>query len=349
MTQGLAEESSIIALELHRLLREFDPARFRAELAVSARRRIAALRSRLEESRGRLEELRARSLDGADRGVGSPISPEDGGGSGGGNVAVPVAASLGRLAALVQHPVSALEGEHAADESRWVGYHKQLGEAYEALSHALRAHSVRLPGLRPTNYTRSAVHVASGVAGLVLIEHFLSDVARAAVPFAFALTFWFLEVLRRRSERANRFLMWVFHKIAHPREAHHVNSSTWYATSLALLGLFFPKACSSLALVVLAFGDPAASFVGRRWGRLKLYNGRTLEGTLSFALVAALAGFVALYAWHGAEYGALRALVAASVAAAVAALTELFCKKVDDNFAVPLAAAGAAWATLALF
>ena len=202
--------------------------------------------------------------------------------------------------------------------------------------------------LRPTNYTRSIVHVASGVAAFGLVEYVLSDRERAWVPAVFALFFWSLELLRRRSMRANRFLMWVFHRIAHPSEVAQVNSSTWYGTSLALLGLFFPKACASLGVVVLAFGAPAASFIGRRFGKLRLIHGRTLEGTLAFFFVAALGGFAALFGWHGAELGMARALLAALVAALAAATMEIFCHQLDDNFAVPLAAAGAAWAALAL-
>ncbi|MBM4359275.1 MAG: hypothetical protein FJ096_14330 [Deltaproteobacteria bacterium] len=320
MESNLAIQSQPLAIELHRLLRDLDPSRFRDDLEARVRLRITEISDKFR----RISER-------------APASDAD-------DLPSALAHVADVLASDVPEP--ALPAEKLAEA--WTDYRKRLGIAYESLSLRLRARQVDLPSLRPTNYTRSLVHVGCGVSSLLLIEYLLDDRQRVIVPVSFALFFWFLETLRRVSATANRFLMWVFRTIAHPREAHHVNSSTWYGTSLALLGLLFPLPICALAVATVAFADPAASLVGRRWGRTKLVGQRSLEGTSAFALVATVVGFAALMIWHRAEFSPARALVVALCAGVGSAITELVSGKVDDNLSVPLSAATVTWLTLHL-
>lgn len=320
MTTNLALQSRPIAIELHRLLRDLDPSRFRRDVEAKVRARIADM----------AEKFRVASQRGA-------VAEGD-----------DLPSTLAHVAEVLGEglPEEELPAEKLTEA--WTAYRKRLGLAYESLSQRLRSRQVELPSLRPTNYARSLVHVACGTTSLLLIELVFSDRLRALVPTSFALFFWFLETLRRVSDRANTFLMWVFGKIAHPREAHHVNSSTWYGTSLALLGLFVPLQACAVAVAIVAFADPAASLVGRRFGKTKLVGERSLEGTTAFAIVGTLAAFAALSIWHGAELAPTRALLVAGLAAVGAAVTELVSKKVDDNFSVPMSAGLIAWTVLRL-
>jgi dolichol kinase len=138
----------------------------------------------------------------------------------------------------------------------------------------------------------------------------------------------------------------VFGPLAHPHEHHRVNSATWYATALLVLALTHSKLLCTVGVAVLGFGDPAAAVLGRRFGRVRLVHGRTLEGTLSFVGVATAVAFLAL--WLGYPHPVAGALLLALSGALAGGLAELFSLRVDDNLSVPLAAAvaaaGAAWA-----
>jgi dolichol kinase len=317
----LAARSRPIAIELHGLLRDLDPSRFRGEVVPAARERLADM-----------AETVRRTLDDA---------ADD----------TTLTAALADLASLLGDGVPLVESQATgatAGSEQWARYRKELGAAYESLRQRLRAQSIRVPGLRPTNYMRSFFHALMGVTCIVLVEYILGDRGRWMAPAAFAVTFWFLEGLRRVSHTANRALMWFFRHIAHPREAHHVNSSTWYTTALALLGLLFPKAMCTLGIAVIAFADPAASLVGRRWGRHKLVGERTIEGTATFAAVATAVGFAALRIWHPGEASPWRALAVAAAAGITAAVAELTSRRLDDNFTVPMVAGSVGWLVLAL-
>ena len=103
-------------------------------------------------------------------------------------------------------------------------------------------------------------------------------------------------------------------------------SSTWYALGVFVAVAVAPPAAAVSAILVLGLADPAASWVGVRWGRRPLLGG-TLEGTVGFVVVAAA---ILL----------LRHPPAAALAVAVVAgLAERRSWPLDDNFTVPVVCA----------
>lgn len=324
MNQALALDSRMFALELHELLRDLDPSRWDG-VETAARARIAALEARLASVIADVRE---------------PV--------------VEQAAILERLdgiAVLLRDSVPPPDLPKTARGSAWKRYRKQLGTSYEALVIALKRRSVELPSLRPTNYVRSGWHVLVAITLIVLVEQVLSTRQLWLVPVSVAASFWVCEALRHLSPRARAFFLWIFSPIAHPHERYHINSSTWFGTALAIIGLAYssvgsnpdtgPMVCA-LAIAVIGLADPAAAMVGRRWGRIRLGSNRSLEGSLAFTLVGLGACFAVLSMWHG-DIG-LGARVALCLAATLpAAIIELLSRRIDDNLTIPIAAATGAW------
>lgn len=204
------------------------------------------------------------------------------------------------------------------------------------------------PGFRPPNHTRSAVHALSGVLALLAIQHVFTPLSMVGAAFAFFVWGWGMEIGRRRSPAVNRFLMKVFGPIAHPHETHRVNSATWYVTALLALSLTASPMACSLAVIVLGIGDPAAAFVGRRWGRTRLASGRSLEGSLGFVIFAGLAAVTTLSIYYP-GIGVAELLTLALVSALAGAIAELLTAGLDDNLVIPLAAAAGASLVAAVF
>lgn len=200
------------------------------------------------------------------------------------------------------------------------------------------------PLSRPENLARSAFHVSAGLVSLTLIRLLPSRGWLIAAAGAFALFAWTAETIRRRSPSANAKLMRFFGPVAHPHERHHTNSSTWYVTALTLLATLAPLPAAELAVLVLGFADPAAGAVGRRFGRTKIAEGRTLEGSVAFVVVG---GAVSLVWLSITGVPLVRALVLGVVAGIAGALAEIASsKRFDDNFTIPVAVAALVSAAL---
>jgi dolichol kinase len=311
VTQAFHLQTQILSEELCALLRQVDPAVFRDEPEVRARvDRVAARVRELvaaverEEPGGRFDRIRE------------------------------------RLRVLLATLERATPGRTSAPKAAWTAFQREVQPAYESLALTLRGVIAPPPTVRPTNYTRSVFHLASGLGVLGLIQLLPGRAWLIGGSAAFAVYGWTMEMARRRSERVNALLMKLFGRVAHPHEHHRVNSSTWYVTALLLLAIFSPPLSSSIGVVVLAVADPAAAFIGRRYGTIRLRANRSIEGTLGFFATGLVSSFAVLLAFG--PHPSSSMLAVAAVAAAAGALAELVSTRLDDNFTIPVVVATAA-------
>lgn len=232
---------------------------------------------------------------------------------------------------------------------RWQDFAARLRPALARWLHTLRTEGISLPSgaarlaapdaevvrSRPGNLIRNAFHVTNALVVIGLAEFVLvTDELRIGAAGLGMLAAWGMEAARRLSPAINRQLMRLFARVAHPHETTEVNSATWYATALLLLAAFVPLDIAVIALAVLGLGDPAAAIVGRRFGRIRIGESRTLEGSVAFVAAGGLAAFVVTAWLHPAPWAvlALRALVGATLGAFAEALT----RRLDDNLTIPL-------------
>lgn len=204
----------------------------------------------------------------------------------------------------------------------------------------VEAEAAPAPITRPTNYARSLFHVACGAGSLAILRLLPERLWLIAASGAFLVTAWSMEAIRRRDPSANERMMRFFSAFAHPHERHRVNSSTWYITALFLLALFAPLRSAELGVLILAVADPAAGFVGRRFGRTRLRANRSLEGALAFLTVGALAGMGWLSIADSVSWPLKAAL--AGLGALAGCVAELISTRLDDNFTIPIAVSAAA-------
>jgi dolichol kinase len=316
-TAPLLDGGQQFAFELYHLLREIDPIRWRDEFEQSVKDRWASSSEKLEEL---LES--------------HPFNDR----------MVALREALAEIERLYQEHSPAEELPPSQVRAAWMSFRVQVQPAYETLAARLKAEAIHVPSLRPTNYQRSIFHVFSASMVVVLIQFVLPLKGLIVVAGLGFLSAWTMEISRRYSDTVNRILMRFFARVAHPHERYRINSSTWYTTALLILALMQSKMTSAVAVAVLGIADPVAAFVGRRWGKVALVNGRSLEGTLAFIFSGFLIAFGVLRLWYQHVPVGQAALIAFS-AAALGGLAELFSKRIDDNMSIPVSAAVGAWAT----
>ena len=95
---------------------------------------------------------------------------------------------------------------------------------------------------------------------------------------------------------------------------------------------------------ILAFGDGAATLVGRKAGgnRLPWNRDKSVTGTIAFAVCGSI-GSIGLMWWTRPDVPLTFMILAPLVAASAAALVETIPVRLDDNISVPVAAGGVLW------
>ena len=170
------------------------------------------------------------------------------------------------------------------------------------------------------------IHVFGTIACIVYVV----DRIRLAYP----------EVVARRAPWVNRVLL---------RAEEEVRESAMipYAIAVLLTIITVPKSAALIAIYTLAIADPAAAIVGIQWGRGRLIENRSLEGSAAFfAATLAIAACV-LSRSPGATWASV---AGASLATALAAaICELLPLRIDDNLTIPLFVGFAAWIVASAF
>lgn len=301
MAHTYAIESQRLAEDTYDLIQLLDPATWQAELEASARELLHKIRARLERLQSQFNDFRDERL----------------------------LEAVGSVAGAV---------EDFSEQGNWRTFFKRLQPAYEAMAARLSQYRMELPRLRPTNYHRNVLHVGMGLFALtsiLLLPRLGIQIIISGIAL-FAIT---AESLRRVSPAVNAAMMRMFHKVAHPHEHFRVNSASWYTMALAILAFSASTMACAVAVIVLGLADPAAALIGKRFGRIKLRGGRSLEGSAAFFVVGLLAA-AAVIALFFPGYGGAEILAFAAAASLLGALAEVLSGPwLDDNFSVPLASA----------
>lgn len=121
-----------------------------------------------------------------------------------------------------------------------------------------------------------------------------------------------------------------------------------YVISINLLVIFFFDGhwtAATVGIAAMTFGDSAGSVIGRKYGRHKIINGKSAEGSFAvFAVTAVSAVLLILFyaflasegLFNGTADPSVNILVAGVVAGIVASLSEMLCPGQLDNIANPM-------------
>jgi len=112
-------------------------------------------------------------------------------------------------------------------------------------------------------------------------------------------------------------------------ETQRFSSMTSFIVAIFIVFLIFPVNIAYLCLAFITFGDMASKFTGIKYGRKKLIQTRTLEGSLGFLSACLFTGYLLVLIFDIGSYYLV-------IGAACATLAELFSYSLDDNFTVSI-------------
>jgi len=169
---------------------------------------------------------------------------------------------------------------------------------------------------------RQVVHLifGLGIAGFVLL--FDRDIALSVLMLALFVGFILSDAISRG------YTVPVVSRIVaglERRDAAPGKGALFFALGALFCLIFFAKEIAFMGLVVLALLDSVTTLVGVRFGRTRIYNHKSLEGTIAGIGVTTIA---------------LCLLVPPAIALTAAAATALaeLVSPVDDNLVIPVVA-----------
>jgi len=199
--------------------------------------------------------------------------------------------------------------------------------------------SVTLTPKASIHLVRKLWHSGTGALGIVIL-HTGSWEATYLGRFLIllALFAFFFEWLRLKFHIINQLFCRIAGPLMRENEVNAPTGFAFYALGVGLTLLFFDYHVALLACSYLIFADPLASLIGVKYGKTKIWNGRSLEGTFAFFTVALM---INLYFYHQGIFVDVKNFALFSIITAIAAaVSEVVChgKYLDDNMVIPLVA-----------
>lgn len=193
-----------------------------------------------------------------------------------------------------------------------------------------------LKGRNDIHLARRIWHVCS-VFCIFVWYWFVSPKQAAISAVIFGSVLIFFDIARLYIPAFNRFFGWLFRPVIRESERNRISGMTSMVVGLGLIVFIYPKNVVLLALLFLAFADPAASYFGIRYGKDKLIGHKSLQGSL--------AAFVVCFIISMIYFGALdlmreRLFIVSLLGGLIGAVSELFpIGRLDDNFVFPVLSA----------
>lgn len=227
-------------------------------------------------------------------------------------------------------------------------HYRALAVYYEEMSAHLRAMKLEAELLqagavpiKPVNYVRCAFHCVMGIFSVFMYEYVVTHNQALAILFIVLGAITLFEVVRRVVPTLNEAVMRrALSFIVRPVESYYLTGSTYFILGMMIIVLVFPPGACEVAVLVLAFADPAATIAGKLLGRRKLLGEKSVAGTTAFfitAFIVSMVFFAITQPWLLSTRGVLAALIMAGSGT----LAELLGDSVDDNLTIPIAVAAA--------
>jgi len=152
------------------------------------------------------------------------------------------------------------------------------------------------------------------------------------------------EMLRLRNQKFNLWILRLLNGVHRPEESRRLSGLLWTLSGSLLTMLIYPHPRIVLVgLLFISLGDSAAALVGIHFGRIKIYDEKTLAGSLSCFLVCWIIALSLLPPTDG------RYFLVATLSALFATIVEIIPWPLNDNFWLPILSTGSIYLLYKIF
>ena len=149
------------------------------------------------------------------------------------------------------------------------------------------------------------------------------------IIITFTALFILADYFRKKSKIIKKLFILFFDKMLREHELKgQFTGATWVMISASVTILVFPKYIAIISLIFMSIGDTFAALIGKKFGKLKIYD-KSFEGFLLGLIVCLVAAYCYdPLPFYISGFGALAAM-----------LFETLPLPLDDNFRIPIGSA----------
>ena len=144
------------------------------------------------------------------------------------------------------------------------------------------------------HYARKIWHVL-GVFIMFLAYSYLPYVVSMSILIAAWVSFVSIDILRQTRPALNEWALHAFKPIMRESEVNKLAGTTFLLSGVLVVALIFPRPIVALTLLFLAFADPTASFIGIKYGKVKIFGHKSIQGFMAAFVVCLLSCFFFLF------------------------------------------------------
>ncbi|MEC7276830.1 MAG: hypothetical protein VXV96_10960 [Bdellovibrionota bacterium] len=188
---------------------------------------------------------------------------------------------------------------------------------------------------------RRLFHCSMGLS-VGLVYQFLLTHSRAIYILGFcACIVYILEQVRVNYPELSSKIKLINKYIFRAEEQLKESAGVPYVMGLLLTLISFPKVIALVAIYTLAVADPLSAIIGIRFGKKKISENKSFEGSGAFFLSSFIITFLVFFWWSSYLEIMLGPLLLLSFLVAICTtLFELIPLRIDDNLTIPLFTAG---------
>jgi dolichol kinase len=192
---------------------------------------------------------------------------------------------------------------------------------------------------------RKAIHLLSIsilIVYLFFTEMFNHNIALFILSFLLILS---IEIEYFRIELGKDIpLISLFWKYKRQKEKYQLGAEVFFLIGAIIVLAIFDLRIAAAAILMTTFGDSASAIIGQRFGRIKIYKERALEGILAELFIDLLIGFLFVRTLLNGSVWWINSIIPAGqpiwpviiVMALTATIVETLSGKLNDNLLIPL-------------
>jgi dolichol kinase len=188
---------------------------------------------------------------------------------------------------------------------------------------------------------RRMFHCAMGLGVGLVYQYFLTH-SRAIYILGFcAGTIYLLEQIRINYPELSSKIKFINKYIFRAEESLKESAGVPYVMGLLLTLISFPKVVALVAIYTLAVADPLSAIIGIKYGKTRVVQHKSLEGSLAFFISNFIITFLVFFWWTSFLKVMIWPVILLSfLNALTTSAFEMIPLRLDDNLTIPLFTAG---------